>query len=114
MNLESKNNLFPVFLKLENFRVLIVGGGKVGLEKISAVLLNSPATHLTIVAKEVSVEVSDFIKSYSKVILHKREFLNSDLNEVDFLIVAINDKEKSIAIKAEAKQKHILTNVAHI
>ena len=112
MNLESKNNLFPVFLKLENFRVLIVGGGKVGLEKISAVLLNSPATHLTIVAKEVSVEVSDFIKSYSKVILHKREFLNSDLNEVDFLIVAINDKEKSIAIKAEAKQKHILTNVA--
>lgn len=112
MKTESVNNLFPVFLKLEHFRVLIVGGGKVGLEKVTAVLLNSPATHLTIVAKEISVEVSEFIKSYSKVILHKREFLNSDLNEVDFLIVAINDKEKSIAIKAEAKQRHILTNVA--
>ena len=112
MSLESKNNLFPVFLKLENFRVLIVGGGKVGLEKVTAVLLNSPATQLTIVAKEVSLELSEFVKSYSQVVIHQREFLNSDLNEIDFLIVAINDKAKSIEIKAEAKQRHILANVA--
>jgi len=112
MSLESKNNLFPVFLKLENFRVLIVGGGKVGLEKVTAVLLNSPATQLTIVAKEVSFELSEFVKSYSQVVIHQREFLNSDLNEIDFLIVAINDQAKSIEIKAEAKQRHILANVA--
>jgi len=36
------NNLFPVFLKLEHLTVLIVGGGYVGNEKLTAVLQNSP------------------------------------------------------------------------
>jgi len=36
------NNLFSVFMKLENFRVLIVGGGSVAQEKLITVLSNSP------------------------------------------------------------------------
>ena len=40
---EGTNNLFPVFLKLENLKLLVVGGGNVGLEKLRAVLVNSPA-----------------------------------------------------------------------
>lgn len=53
MSIVHTNNLFPVFLKLEKFRVLIVGGGKVGMEKVSAVLNNSPSTHITLVATHV-------------------------------------------------------------
>ena len=74
MKVEAQNKLFPIFLKLENFRVLIVGGGKVGLEKVSAVLLNSPATTLKIVAKEISQEIKDFIKDYENVTLIEREY----------------------------------------
>ena len=112
MSIETQNKLFPLFLKLENFRVLIVGGGKVGLEKVTAVLLNSPQTQLTIVASEISIELVDFLKSYSTVKLIHRQFSNSDLDEIDFLIVAINDKNKSIEIKQEAKRRNILANVA--
>ncbi|MEJ7671665.1 MAG: NAD(P)-dependent oxidoreductase [Chitinophagaceae bacterium] len=50
--IETGNNLFPVFLKLENLRLLIVGGGKVALEKLNAVLQNSPGTQITMVAIE--------------------------------------------------------------
>ena len=32
------NKLFPIFLKLEKLKVLIVGGGNVALEKLNAVL----------------------------------------------------------------------------
>ncbi|GAC1382766.1 MAG: hypothetical protein NVSMB30_30290 [Hymenobacter sp.] len=32
------NTLFPVFLKLETMRVLLVGGGNVALEKLAAIL----------------------------------------------------------------------------
>jgi siroheme synthase-like protein len=109
---ESKNTLFPVFLKLENFRVLIVGGGKVALEKIRAILYNSPETQLSIVAAAVSVEVYDFLKVYPKVRVHVREYEHSDLDDVDILIVAINDHQKSIAIKEEATRRKILANVA--
>ena len=112
MSIENQNRLFPVFLKLENFRVLIVGGGKVGLEKVTAVLINSPATQLTVVAREISFELSDFLKMYPDVTVKQREFVNSDLDAIDFLIVAINDKQKSIAIKEEAKRRNILANVA--
>jgi siroheme synthase-like protein len=92
--------------------VLIVGGGKVGLEKVSAVLQNSPATILKIVAKEISQEIKDFIRDYENVTLIEREYRNEDLNDIDFLIVAINNKEKSIEIKSKAKEKNILANVA--
>lgn len=109
---ESKNTLFPVFLKLENFRVLIVGGGKVALEKIRAILYNSPETQLSIVSSAVSVEVYDFLKSYPKVKIHVREYEHSDLDDVDILIVAINDQQKSMAIKEEATRRKILANVA--
>ncbi len=112
MSIETQNRLFPVFLKLENFRVLIVGGGKVGLEKVTAVLINSPATQLTVVAREISSELSEFLKAYPQVTIKQREFENADLDAVDFLIVAINDKQKSIAIKEEAKHRNILANVA--
>jgi precorrin-2 dehydrogenase/sirohydrochlorin ferrochelatase len=30
----ERNELYPIFLKLNNLNVLIVGGGNVGLEKI--------------------------------------------------------------------------------
>ena len=49
MSTEVKNTLFPVFLKLENFRVLIVGGGKVGLEKVTnkwAILIRTKLSSL--------------------------------------------------------------------
>ncbi|MCX6295314.1 MAG: NAD(P)-dependent oxidoreductase [Bacteroidetes bacterium] len=54
----STNPLFPIFLKLEHMHVLIVGGGKIGLEKISAILNNSPDTKITLVAKEVLPEIT--------------------------------------------------------
>ena len=52
METVAKNTLFPIFLKLETFSLLIVGGRYVGLEKLEAVLANSPATKIKIVAAE--------------------------------------------------------------
>ena len=33
----ESNKLFPIFLKLESINILVVGGGKVALEKMSAI-----------------------------------------------------------------------------
>ena len=48
--IEAKNFLFPVFLKLEQLNVLLLGAGPVGVEKATAILLNSPATRLRVIA----------------------------------------------------------------
>lgn len=112
MSIESPNRLFPVFLKLENFRVLIVGGGKVGLEKITAIINNSPATKITLVATHVSDEIKAIQSTNDTINIHKRSFKETDLNDIDLVIVAVNNKHTSLEIKQLAQQKHILANVA--
>ncbi len=49
----ERNNLFPVFLKLESLETLIVGGGHVGLEKLTAILKNSPKAKISVVARTI-------------------------------------------------------------
>ena len=54
MNKETNiNTLFPVFFKLEQLRVLLIGGGNVALEKLQAIVNNAPKTKVRVVAREV-------------------------------------------------------------
>ena len=49
----AQTTCFPVFVKLEELKLLIVGGGNIGLEKLQTVLQNSPSTAITLVAPEI-------------------------------------------------------------
>jgi uroporphyrin-III C-methyltransferase len=109
---EIRNELFPVFLKLNQLKLLIVGGGYVGLEKITAVLQNSPKTDITLVAPEIRDEIVAFSKEYPNLKLVYKPFEISDLEDKDIAIVASNFKDLNKEIKAHAKAKRILCNVA--
>lgn len=106
------NKLFPVFLKLEQFDVLIVGGGYVGMEKITAVLRNSPATRITLVGSVISDEIRAFAADYEQVVLLEKPFDRSDLLGKQFVIAATDDAFVNRQIKALASARGILTNVA--
>lgn len=106
------NNLFPIFLKLENLHTLIVGGGYVGLEKITAVLDNSPLARVTLVAPEIRDEIRDIAAVNSRINLITRPFEDEDLSEKDLVIVATNDKAENKRIKETARARHMLVNVA--
>lgn len=106
------NNLFPIFLKLENLHTLIVGGGYVGLEKITAVLDNSPLARVTLVAPEIRGEIREVAAANSRINLIARKFEDDDLVEKDLVIVATNDKPENKRIWEAARARHILANVA--
>src|SRR3990170_1700997 len=106
------NDLFPIFLKLEQLRLLIVGGGKVGLEKLHAVIHNSPATKVLLIGSEISLAIKELAQQYQNIRLKERPYEPADLDECDIAIVAINDKAVSEIIHADAKQKDKLVNVA--
>ncbi len=106
------NNLFPVFLKLEQLRLLIVGGGYVGMEKLGAVLSNSPATKIRLVATEISYEIKEIAATNANMQLIEKPFSEDDLQDIDVVITAINDREISSAIAGVVKAKGILVNVA--
>ncbi|MCA0237011.1 MAG: TSUP family transporter [Bacteroidetes bacterium] len=106
------NKLFPVFLKMEHFDVLIVGGGNVGMEKITAVLGNSPDTRVTLVASSISDEIKAFAAEYPHVILQEKPFERADLIGKQFVIAATDDPVVNRQVKALAAARGILVNVA--
>ncbi|MEI6949330.1 TSUP family transporter [Paraflavisolibacter sp. H34] len=106
------NHLFPIFLKLEQMRLLIVGGGNVGLEKLHAVLQNSPATRIRLVAITISEEIKGLAEVHPNIELVERAFEPADLDEADLVITALNDKVASEAIRDEAKSRNKLINAA--
>ena len=108
---KDTNNLFPVFIKLENLRLLIVGGGDVGLEKLNAVIANSPATRITVVADFISDDIKKLAER-NTIELIERRYQSNDLNNNDLVIVAVDDKSISAAIQKDAKEKGVLVNVA--
>ncbi len=112
MLVQETNKLFPIFLKLEQLSILIVGAGYVGLEKLTAVLNNSPATKVTVVATKFSVGVEAFATAYSNVTLVEKAFDESDLDGKNIVIVAVNNKETSRVIRGLAKERDLLVNVA--
>ena len=70
----KSNQLFPVFIKLDQFHVLIVGGGKIGLEKITAIYNNSPATQVTLIARKVLPAIKAFQREHENLKILEKEF----------------------------------------
>jgi siroheme synthase-like protein len=109
---EKGNELFPIFLKLQNFQTLLVGAGNVGLEKLEAMLNNSPDAKIIVVADNVLGTVHQLINKYPDVKLQERQFEENDLNGIQLLVLATDNKELHQYIRKIAKEKGILVNVA--
>ena len=109
---EFGNNLMPVFLKLEDLKLLLVGGGYVGMEKLTAVLANSPQTDIKLVAKEISQEIREVAKDYPNLSLIEKAFESSDLDGMQVAICGIDDPTVSEEVAKAAKSASVLVNIA--
>lgn len=107
----SKNNLFPVFLKLEQLHVLVVGGGFVALEKLTALWNSSPNTKVTLVAPLIQPDILKLAESKDFHLI-ERLFTPSDLENKDVVIIAVGDITTSEIIRTNAREKKLLVNVA--
>ncbi len=110
--MKETNQLFPVFLKLEEMRVLLVGAGNVGVEKLTAILTNSPATTVRVVAKKVSGAFLQMASQHTNVHIIEDEYKDSHLDDCNIVIAAVNDIALSTVIRNDAKRKGKLINVA--
>lgn len=109
---KEENQLFPVFLKLQNFKTLLVGAGNVGLEKLEAMLHNSPDAHVTVVADRVLDQIWTLKAHHPQISIHQRSFHEEDLITKELVILATDDYELHQQIVALCKEKGILVNVA--
>jgi precorrin-2 dehydrogenase / sirohydrochlorin ferrochelatase len=110
--MSERNNLFPVFLKLESLQTLIVGGGHVGLEKLTALLKNSPAAQVTLVARTIQEPIKELARKHPRVKLFERNFKLWDLWEKDLVILATDNRQLHETIRNFARSRRLLINVA--
>jgi precorrin-2 dehydrogenase/sirohydrochlorin ferrochelatase len=108
----ERNNLFPVFLKLESLETLIVGGGHVGLEKLTALLKNSPAAKVTLVARTIQESIKALAGKYPHVKLLERNFKLWDLWDKDIVLLATDNRQLHETIRNFARTRRLLINVA--
>jgi precorrin-2 dehydrogenase / sirohydrochlorin ferrochelatase len=106
-----ENNLFPIFLKLEQLNVLVVGGGNVGLEKLEAIYRNSPKTKVTLVAPLIKEEIVA-LKAAHKLELIYSEYSENLLLDRDIVIAGTDSVEVNRKVQQDCKSKKILVNIA--
>ena len=99
----SEQALFPVFLKLQGRKVLLVGGGVVACAKLPD-LIRARAL-VTVVAPEVLPAIT----SFGGVIVVQREFAPGDLNDVWFVVAAATP-EANRQVAAAAEERHVFVN----
>lgn len=108
----NTNHLFPVFLKLDQLSVLLIGGGNVALEKLNAIINNAPETEVHIVTAVLDSRIESLINKHSNLHISLKPYESSDLRGADIIIAAVHDLTLSEQIYKDAKIAGILINVA--
>lgn len=107
-----QNTLFPVFLKTETAQFLIVGGGNVGLEKTETLLKQNPKINLNLVATYFHPKLEELIRQNKNISFQERAFEESDLQNIDFVIIATDNSEVNRNVRELAKKRGIKVNAA--
>ncbi|MFG0585319.1 siroheme synthase CysG [Pseudomonas sp. zjy_9] len=96
----------PLFHKLQDRPVLVIGGGEVALRK--ARLLSDAGARLRVVAPEVRSELQELAGSAG---IFLRGYASSDLQGVALVIAATDDETLNAQVSAEAQALGIPVNV---
>ena len=109
--MEERNELYPIFLKVSQLNILIIGGGNVGLEKLSFMLKSSPKATVEVISVDFLPELVTLANKH-KVKLTQKTYETTDLNNRHFIIGCTDNLEVNKQISTDAKAKNILVNVA--
>jgi precorrin-2 dehydrogenase / sirohydrochlorin ferrochelatase len=104
-------SLFPMFLKLEGRRCLVVGAGKVGESKISGLL--GTGAQVRVVALDATPAVREWARQ-GLIELDLRAFTNDDLNGAFLAIVATSSRSLNELVYREAQTRGVLCNVVDV
>ena len=107
----NQNELYPIFLKVAQLDVLIVGGGNVGLEKLTFLLKSSPSAKVTVVAPEFHLELVELAHKHAVELVN--DVYNSSYLQGRHMVIATTDVVPvNVEVYKDCKERCILVNVA--
>jgi len=105
------SNLFPMFLKLEGKRCLVVGAGNVGEPKIGGLI--DTGAHIRVIALRASETVQGWAQA-GKISLELRAFDADDLDVTFLAVVATASRALNESIYRVAQRRGVLCNVVDV
>jgi len=107
----ERNNLYPVFLKVKNLEILIVGGGFVAEEKLTFLLKSSPDANVTMVSpmyREGTITIANTGK-----VTRINDVYNDSYLKGKHMVVATTDiPEVNVQVYNDCRAQSKLVNVA--
>lgn len=92
--------------------MLIVGGGNVGLEKLSFLLKSSPNANVEVVAPRFLPELVDLINKHDSVKLTVKKFKKKMLRKRHMVIACTDDLEVNKRIFELCRERYLICNIA--
>ena len=100
-------SLFPMFVKLEGRRVLVVGAGSVGEAKVESLLATSASVR--VVAPKATPRVREWARE-GRIEWEAREYRPADFAGMFLVIAATGSPALHDEIYAEARSRGVLCN----
>lgn len=101
----------PMFLNLENRKILVVGGGKIATRKLKVLL--DFTTDITIISRSFCEQMQDLIKKY-ELTHFQRDYKKGDIEGFNILIISLDNIQIQKEIAIEVKGKNYLCNFADL
>jgi precorrin-2 dehydrogenase/sirohydrochlorin ferrochelatase len=111
MNRPPPAKVFPLFLKLENRRCLVVGAGNIAESKIGGLLESAAAVR--VVAPEATPQVRSWAAA-GKVDWQRRGFEDADMQGMFLVVATTSSTPLHEQIFAEARRLGVLCNVVDV
>src|SRR5262245_19291699 len=96
--------IYPLSLRLEGRRVLVVGGGPVALRRVAG--LRAAGAQIIVVAPRITPALAD-LAARGLITAHQREYRPGDLDGA-WLVLACTDQPRiNEAVAADAERQHV-------
>ncbi len=99
---------YPMFLRVAGRRCVVIGGGKVAEQKVSALL--AAGAQVTIVSPELTPKIEQLLAA-GRVEHRSRPYRHGDLRGVLLAVAATDDEEIQRRVAQEARETGVLLNV---
>ncbi|MDQ7044185.1 MAG: bifunctional precorrin-2 dehydrogenase/sirohydrochlorin ferrochelatase [Sulfurimonas sp.] len=107
MSLKPDSNYFPAFIKLDDKKVLLVGGGNIAYEKLTKLL--DFTDKIVIIAPKISEQIIELI-SIHNLNYSQRAYQKDDIAEFTLVVVAVDDLDLQKEIYEESQNHKCLCN----
>ena len=99
---------FPVFIDLQNKKIIVIGGGNIALKRIQTLL--PFGGEVTVIAPHLHEELLNLFKNHQIGWLHK-EYETGDCEQGYMVLACTNDRRVNYSVYLETKEINCYRNI---